>query len=378
MKGKYLRVIAPVMLSALVLGACGNTAKEETAASASAAAESASSEEAESASSEEAESASASETVDPTSLEADLYLYTSEPEELVSDMVNRFHEIYPGIDIEINRAGTGKITAQLDTELQTGSTDANILWFADIGYMKDLDEKGMVEHYVSPNSATVDPQYLYDDGLGGEVRLIYNIIAYNTGKITEAPKDWGDVVGGDYANSFAVADPNISGGSATALVVQVQNEDLVGWGWYDDLAANGLKYETANGELQTKVASGEYAGVEIVDFMARTAREEGSPVDVCYPESGAILVPTPITLLNNMDDAQMAAAKAFVDWCYTEEAQELMVGQQYIPVLPGVEGPANCPTAEEITTMPFDLQFYLDNKAAILDEFTSRFGGAEQ
>ena len=359
MKKKVVSLIL-VSLLALTLGACGNTEKEQTSSAAAEATET--------------ESTSS----DATALEADLYLYTSEPEELVSDMVNVFNQTYPGINIEINRAGTGKITAQLDTELQAGGTDANVLWFADIGYMKDLDEKGMVEHYVSPNSATVDPQYLYDDGLGGEVRLIYNIIAYNTDKVTDAPKDWGDVLGEAYKDSFAVADPNISGGSATALIVQVQNEDLVGWKWYDDLAANGLKYETANGELQTKVASGEYAGVEIVDFMARTAREEGSPVEVCYPESGAILVPTPITLLNNMDENQMAAAKAFVDWCYTEEAQAMMVGQQYIPVLPGVEGPANCPTAEEIKTMPFDLQFYLDNKTSILEEFTTRFGGAEQ
>ena len=313
-----------------------------------------------------------------TSLKAELMLYTSEPEELIAQMIDVFNETYPDITIEYNRAGTGKITAQLDTELLTGSTDANILWFADIGYMNDLDEKGMIEHYVSPGTASVDPQYLYKDGLGGEVRLIYNIIAYNTNEIKTAPQDWKDVLTEEYKNSFAIADPNISGGSATALVVQTEYPDKVGWDWYAALSENGMKFETANGELQTKVSNGEYAGVEIVDFMARTAKAEGSPVDVCYPASGSILVPTPICLMNNMDEAQLAAAKAFIDWCYTKEGQELMVSQQYIPVVEGVAGPEGAPKAAEITTLPFDLDYYIAHKSEIITQFTELYGGAQQ
>ena len=357
MKNKLIRkmtALAAVFVLTAGLASCGNAGQ-----------------------SQEAEQPSGENTAD-TELSAELMLYTSEPEELVAEMIESFNETYPDITIEYNRAGTGKITAQLDTELLTGSTDANILWFADIAYMNDLDEKGMIEHYVSPNSASVDPQYLYKDGLGGEVRLIYNIIAYNTNEITEAPTDWKDVLTESYKDRFAIADPNISGGSATALVVQTEYPDKVGWDWYEALAANGMKFETANGELQTKVSNGEYAGVEIVDFMARTAKAEGSPVGVCYPASGSILVPTPISLMNNMDEEQMAAAKAFIDWCYTEEGQKLMVSQQYIPVVSGIEGPEGAPKAEEIKTLPFDLDYYIKNKSDILTKFTELYGGAQQ
>ena len=307
----------------------------------------------------------------------ELMLYTSEPEELVADMIAKFNESYPDIHIEVFRAGTGKVTAKMDAEYETGDTPANMIWFADIGYIKNLDDEGKILHYTSPNAADVDPQYLYNDGMGAEVRLIYNTIAYNTNEVTEAPADWGDVLTDAYTGSFAIADPYISGGSLTALVVHVQQEDKVGWDWYQTLYDNDLKFEDSNGNLQTKVASGEYKAVEIVDFMARTAKAEGSPVDVCYPASGSVLVPTPLCLMSNIPEESQDAAKAFVDWCFTDEAQKMFVAQQYIPVT-DIEGPEGAPRAEDVVTLPFDLEYFVEHSTDIREEFMTRFGGVEQ
>ncbi len=318
----------------------------------------------------------AAENEEGKAVSGDLTLYTSEPEELVADLVAKFNETYPAVNIEVFRSGTGKVTAKMDAELETGSTPANILWFADIGYIKKLDDQGMILHFVPSTADAVDPQYLYNDGMGAEVRLIYNTIAYNTNEVADPPKDWKDVLGEEYKGSFAIADPNYSGGAFTALVTHVQHDDLVGWDWYESLYGNDLKFEESNGNLQTKVASGEYKAVEIVDFMARTAKAEGSPVDVCYPASGSVLVPTPLCLMNNIpDDGSLDAAKAFVEWCFTDEAQEMFVSQQYIPVT-GVKGPEGAPSADEITTMPFDLDYFTEHSADIREEYASRFGAS--
>ena len=329
---------------------------------------------------EASEDAATEETeVAPEDITGDLTLYTSEPEELVSEMVAKFNETYPNVNIEIFRSGTGKVTAKMDAELATGSTPANILWFADIAYINNLDQEGMIYHYT-PQTAKdvgVDEQYLYNDGMGGEVRLIYNVIAYNTDEVTEAPKDWMDVTTEEYKGSFAMANPNYSGGAFSALVVHVQNEDKVGWAWYDALDANDVKFEESNGNLQTKVSSGEYKAVAIVDFMARTAKAEGSPVDYVYPESGAVLVPTPLSIMNNIPEESIPAAEAFVEWCYTEEAQELMVAQQYIPVNSNVAGPEDAPALEDIPVLPFDLDYFIENSSSIREEYTNKYGEAE-
>ena len=323
------------------------------------------------------ESSSQESKEETSGISGELMLYTSEPEELVSDMIAKFNETYPDIQIEIFRSGTGKVTAKMDAELETGSTPANLIWFADIGYMKNLDDKGMILHYTPENASSVDPQYLSNDGMGTEVRLIYNVIAYNTNEVENAPADWFDVTTDEYTGSFAIADPNYSGGSFTALVTHTQYPDLVGWDWYQTIMDNDCKFEESNGNLTTKVSSGEYKAVEVVDFQARTAKAEGSPVEVCYPASGAVLVPTPLCIMNNIPEESVEAAKTFVNWCLTEEAQKMFVAQQYIPVM-DIEGPEGAPKASEIKTMAFDLDYFTANSAQVREEYTERFGGAQQ
>ncbi|MBQ1315975.1 MAG: extracellular solute-binding protein [Lachnospiraceae bacterium] len=305
-----------------------------------------------------------------------LVLYTSEPEELVSELIAAFNREYPDVAIELFRSGTGKVTAKMDAELATGSTMANLIWFADIGYMKNLDEQGMLVHYKAPNAAGIDPSYVYGDGFGTEVRLIYNVIAYNTAEVSAAPADWQDVTKEEYRGSFAIADPNYSGGSFTALVTHVQYPDAVGWKWYEDIMANECRFEQSNGALMTKVSSGEYKAAEIVDFQIRAAKAEGSPVDLVYPASGAVLVPTPLCIMNNVPEDSLEAAKAFVNWCLSDTAQEMLAAQQYIPV-GNVAGPEGAPKASEIRVLPFDLDYFTRESAGIRETYTERFGGTE-
>ena len=303
-----------------------------------------------------------------------LTLYTSEPEELVNEMVADFNKSYPDVQIDIFRSGTGKVVSKMSAELETGSTEADIIWFADIGYVRQLDEQGLILHYSPEEASAISAEYRYNDGMAHEVRLIYNVIAYNTTKVSDPPKDWLDVTESAYNGTFAMANPNYSGGAFTALVVNVQNEDKVGWDFYTRAAENNCKYEESNGNLQTKVSSGEYSAVAIVDFMARNAKNDGSPVDVVWPESGAILVPTPIALMSTVSEESVGAAKAFIDYMYAVDTQKLFVEQGYLPVISEAGVPQGAPQVSEIVTMPFDLDYYSEHSSEIRDKYIQLFG----
>lgn len=310
----------------------------------------------------------------PKELSGHIVVYTSEPQDLATEALEAFVAKNPKVTYELFRSGTGNVISKIDTELQTGKTEADVIWFADIGYMKQMDDKGLIEHYTPENAKNIDPQYAYNNGMGHEVRLIYNVLAYNTTKVTNPPKDWMDVTGSDFKGSFAMANPNYSGGAFTALVVHTQYPDQVGWDFYKKAAANDCKYEQSNGNLQTKVSSGEYSAVAIVDFMARNAKNDGSPVEVVWPESGAVLVPTPIALMSTIDDADKEAAKAFVNFMLEVETQKLFVNQGYIPVVAEAGLPEGAPKASDIKTMPFDLDYFVKNSSAIRQEYTNLFG----
>ncbi len=310
----------------------------------------------------------------PQELSGHIVVYTSEPQDLATEALEAFVTRHPKVTYELFRSGTGNVVSKIDTELQTGKTEADIIWFADIGYLKQLDDKGLITHFTPEGAKNIDPQYAYNDGMGHEVRLIYNVLAYNTTKVTNAPKDWMDVTGPDFKSTFAMANPNYSGGAFTALMVHTQYPDKVGWDFYTKAKANDCKYEQSNGNLQTKVSSGEYSAVAIVDFMARNAKNEGSPVEVVWPESGAVLVPTPIALMSTIDEADMDAAKAFVDFMFEMETQKLFVEQGYIPVIAEAGVPEGAPKASEIKTLPFDLSYYVANSTKVREEYIKLFG----
>jgi iron(III) transport system substrate-binding protein len=312
---------------------------------------------------------------DPASLRANLTLYTSEPEDLAAEMIADFNKTYPNVKIELFRSGTGNVISKINAELETGSTLANIVWFADIGYIKQLDDKGLILHYSPEAASQIKSEYAYNNGMGHEVRLIYNVIAYNTRQVTSnPPKDWKDLTAPAYRSKAAMANPNYSGGAFTALVVHIQNDDKVGWKFYEDMQKNDVKGEQANGTLQTKVSSGEYAAVLIVDFMAMNAKRAGSPVEVAWPSSGAVLIPTPVSIVNNLSPEQGEAARAFVDHMFKVSSQELFSKQGYIPVMPGAPLPEGAPAADQIKTMPFDLDYYIRESAAIRSTYEQKFG----
>jgi len=308
-------------------------------------------------------------------LEADLTLYTSEPEDLAAEMIADFNQVYPNVRIEIYRSGSGNVISKLNAELATGSTPANILWFADIGFMKQLDDRGLIFHYSPQAAAQIKPEYAYNNGMAHEVRLIYNVIAYNTLQVkSNPPRDWFDLTAPVYRGRVGMANPNYSGGAFTALVVHIQNSDKVGWKFYEAMKANDVKGEQSNGALQTKVSSGEYAAVLIVDFMAMNAKRSGSPVEVVWPASGAVLVPTPVALVNNLSPPQKDAAMAFIDHLFKASSQELFSRQGYIPVMPGAPLPEGSPSADEIKTMPFDLDYYVRESGTIRQTYEEKFG----
>jgi iron(III) transport system substrate-binding protein len=311
----------------------------------------------------------------PASLSATLTLYTSEPEDLAAEMVADFNKTYPGVTIEIFRSGTGNVISKIDAELATGSTEANILWFADIGYITRLDDRGLILHYSPAAAGKIKPEYAYNNGMAHEVRLIYNVIAYNTRQISSnPPKDWRDLTAPVYRSRVGMANPNYSGGAFTALVAHVKNEDAVGWKFYEDMLKNDVKGEQSNGTLQTKVSSGEYAAVLIVDFMAMNAKRAGSPVELVWPASGAVLIPTPVSLVKNLTPEQEEAAKLFIDHMFKVSSQELFSKQGYIPVMPDAPLPEGSPAADQIKTMPFDLKYYLEESAGIRKTYEEKFG----
>ena len=103
-----------------------------------------------------------------------------------------------------------------------------------------------------------------------------------------------------------------------------------GWDDFQAMADNGMTVPGANKAALEAVTTGE-VGILVagVDYNAYSSKNKGEPLDIYYPAGGTIVNPRPAMILKtapNMDNA-----KAFVDYLFSDEAQQLVANAYLLP-----------------------------------------------
>lgn len=299
---------------------------------------------------------------------AAMTLYTSEVLPDVQALIAEFQKEHPGAQVTVYRSGSGEVEAKLRAELEAHNPQADAVWVADPSFFEYLAGQHELQR-TAVNVPGYAPSYAYQNGTYHEVRLLYDIIAVNTRQLGNLPRptDWTDLLKPEYHGMVAMPDPNYSGG---ALVTVGALAKRYGLGFFEKLKANGMQIERSNPLLLQKLAQGDYAVALMVDFNVRQAIQSGAPLHVVYPQSGAILVPTPIGVLSGAKDA--ATADAFVRFLLTRPAQTIFAERSYVPIVGGVAvaGTASAPAR----TLPSAPSLILADKADLLRRFNALFG----
>lgn len=375
---KKLNFVLVMLIVVLAVAACApQAAPEPTAVPAveEAPVEEAPAEEAPAAEAPAAEEAPAEEAPAAEPATGTITLYTSEPEDKVNEMVADFNTLYPDVTVNVFRSGSGEVIAKLQAEKEAGEIQADIIWFADIDFFANLAEEGLMMEYRPVGSDKVDEMYHYNGDRYQEVRVIFNVVAYNTALVTTPPTSWNDLLNPEYAGKVGMPSALYSG-AAFNQVGTLMNMPEFGIKYFEDLNANKVVVERGNGAVQTKLASGEFVIGQLVDFMARDVKNAGSPVDHIWPAEGALLVPTPIGIISSTKNA--GGAKAFMDYMYTENAQNLFAKQGYLSVMEGIEAPAGTPDMANFKVLMPDLTYISANRDKIRSEFERIYGVAEE
>jgi iron(III) transport system substrate-binding protein len=134
----------------------------------------------------------------------------------------------------------------------------------------------------------------------------------------------------------AVPDPTVAASALGALGYFSQAPDY-GLDFYSALAEGGGEQLGTPDEVTTGVAQGVYdAGMTIAN-SAYLARDSGSPVDVVWPEPGAVAIYGPIALAR--DSGNEALAQEFISYVASEPGQQVIGESGSYPTLPDVDGP---------------------------------------
>ncbi|MGX9417698.1 ABC transporter substrate-binding protein [Vibrio sp. RC27] len=291
------------------------------------------------------------------SAQTTLLLYTSQPNQDAQQTVAAFEKQNPEIRVNWIRDGTTKLMTRFQAEQEAGVKSPDLLLIADSVTMESLKQKDLLYPYQSKHQKNYDSA-LYDaKGYYHGTKMITSGIAYNT-QASFKPTSWWDLTKPELKNLTAMPSPLYSGAALIHLATLTENEDL-GWDYYQQLKNNQVKAQGGNGGVLSALSSGTKAYGAIVDFLAIREKAKGAPIEFVFPKEGVSMVTEPVAILANSKHTE--AAQQFVDFLLSEQGQELVKSQGYIPASNQVSTPEGFPSRDQIKMMTFDANNALKN-----------------
>jgi sulfate transport system substrate-binding protein len=257
----------------------------------------------------------------------------STPEEAYKELIPAFNKTSEGkgVDFDESYASSGEQSRAVE-----GGLPADVVEFSLEPDITRLVDAGLVDEDWNQN------QY---DGFVTDSVVVFMVRKGNPKNI----KTWDDLVKDD----IEVLEPNpfTSGGAK-----------------WNIMAAYGAQLELGKSEDQAKDYLAElFDHVPVLDKSAREslqtfsggkgdvllgyeneailAQQQGEELDYVVPDQ-TLLIENPIATVNESEN--LGTAKAFVDFLYTPEAQEIFVGKGYRPVVDGVPGADEFPTPPKL------------------------------
>ena len=302
-----------------------------------------------------------------------IMLYTSVPTNIMSAIEEAFENENPDIDLEFVRAGTGKIKTRINTEAEAGKIEADLIWVAEFSYydsLKELtigDTKGVLLRYESPKAEGIPAGLKDAEGYYCGARMINEVIAYNTNLVSDPPRTWEELLDPKWKGQVALADVSYSG---AALVAMGALTDKYGIEYYQKLRENDAAVLQAHGGLTQSIIAGEYKVGISLDYMIRQKKAAGSPINLIYPDDGAIAIPSPIAIIATTEHPD--AAKVFVDYILSVDGQlaQVKLGST-IPVKPEIVPPLGAPSLSQLLEKSLDVDY--ENIGKNAGNLTSQF-----
>ena len=249
-------------------------------------------------------------------------VYMPSPAGLADKLAAGF-EAKTGIKVEVFQGTTGEILARLEAEKANPVADVVILASWSDGL--SLKSEGGLYSYVpgnSENAIWVDEDNTLYGYSASAVGVIYNTTVYET-----LDADWNELTSSEYRNQLAIPDPEKSGACKDFLAGFVT---AYGWDTVEGWAENGMIVPGANKAALEAVTTGE-VGILVagVDYNAYSSMAKGEPIAIYYPEGGTVVNPRPAMIMKTAPD--LDNAKLFMDYLYSDEAQELVAKAYLLP-----------------------------------------------
>ena len=254
------------------------------------------------------------------------------PDAANQEMIKRFKELYPKIDLVMLRSTSQVAYQRLHQDFQNKMRNCDIFSSSDISHFVELDNAGRIEEYVPANAAEIHPEYkmLYKEGFYYPGMIALQIMSYNSDLVDKAsaPTNWTDLLDPEWKGKAAMGHPGFSGFTGTWLILM---RELYGDEFLDKLKENAPLIGRSNTDSVSQVVAGERLIGVSASASIYQSQLRGNPIEMVYPEDGSLLMVAPVAIVK--DPANPSAARVFMEFLLGEDYSEVAMNVAgYYPV----------------------------------------------
>lgn len=280
-----------------------------------------------------------------------------------------------GIETNYVRLSSGEAIARLSASKDNPEFD--VWWGGPVDGFQQAKDQNLVQAYVSPNASVISENLKDPDGYWtgiyvGALGFCSNTAVLNT-LGAAIPESWEDLLNPALKSQIAMAHPATSGTAFTAFwtVNTLKNFDQEAtFSYFKELHNNILQY-TKTGSAPGPMAGRGEIGVAIIFSHDCVMYQKQGMTDlkVSFPSEGTGYEIGGVAIINGARN--LDAAKMWVDWSLTAEAQEIAatVGSYQLPTNPDAAVPAEAVKLDAIELVQYDFIA----SAAAKKELTERF-----
>ena len=279
-----------------------------------------------------------------------------------------------GVQTSYVRLSSGEAVARL--EASKGQPEFDV-WHggpAD-GYGQAKNED-LLQAYVSPNAAGIEDKYKDKEGFWTGVYVGVLGFCSNTEVLNElgvaVPQTWDDLTNPKLASQVMMAHPATSGTAYTALWTQtvLRGGEEQGMDYMKKLNNSILQYPKTGSAPGEATSRGEVAaGIIFTHDCVKYKVQGADALEVTYPKDGTGYEIGGVAIIK--DAQNLNAAKAYVDWALTGEAQDIgpTVNSFQVLTAPDATTDPRMAKLSEVNLINYDFVAAAAAKPALLTRF---------
>ena len=253
-------------------------------------------------------------------------VYSAGPRSLAEAVCEAF-TASTGIETDLFQATTGQVLARLEAEKHQPRAD--VVLFASEVAAEAMKHENRLQAYSPARANELRQDWSDPEGFYHATGAA--LVGVATREDSPAlPETWRELLTSPGEAALIMPSPSRSGSAGDFTVTFLLEHGEQGFEWFRAARGGGLDFASANSQAIGSLLMGAHDGIlAAADYLIYRQIAAGEPLQVLYPEEGAVLVPRPLAITASAGNPE--GAKRFVDFYFDDAAQALVAEAFLIP-----------------------------------------------